>query len=96
MSLHHELTIHGSDPNSSDDRRIACAVRYVRPNVAQRVGDGDYAMRAHGKDTFGNFTPVPVPESPFAPDALALYDHIRIAQAKVMMKGASGQTEIYA
>lgn len=96
MSLHHGLTIHGSGPNSSDDRRIACVVRYVRPDVAQKVGDGDYAMRARGNDTFGNFTHVPVPTSPFAPDALALYDQIRIAQAQVMMKGASGQTEIYA
>lgn len=96
MSLHHGLTIHGSGPNTSDDRRIACVVRYVRPDVAQQVGNGDYAMFARGTDTHGNFTHVPVPDSLFAPEALALYDQIRTAQAQVMMKGASGQTEIYA
>jgi len=96
MSLHHGLTIHGSGPNTSDDRRIACVVRYVRPDVAQQVGDGDYEMLARGTDSFGNFTHVPVPQSPFAPDALALHDQIRSAQAQVRMKGASGQTEIYA
>lgn len=96
MSLHHGLTIHGSGPNSSDDRRIACVVRYVRPDVAQQVGDGDFAMLARGTDAHGNFTHIPVPTSPFAPDALELYDQIRTAQAQVMMKGASGQTEIYA
>lgn len=96
MSLHHGLTIHGSGPNTSDDRRIACVVRYVRPDVAQQVGDTDYAMAARGTDRFGNFIKVPVPDDLFAPDALALYDRIRVAQAKVMMKDAKGQTEIYA
>ncbi|WP_299619884.1 phytanoyl-CoA dioxygenase family protein [uncultured Tateyamaria sp.] len=96
MSLHHGLTIHGSGPNRSDDRRIACVVRYVRPDVAQEVGDTDYAMLARGQDTFGNFTHIPAPSALFAPDALALYDEIRAAQAKVMMKGATAKTEIYA
>mmetsp|Transcript_18403 Transcript_18403/g.29841 ORF Transcript_18403/g.29841 Transcript_18403/m.29841 type:complete len:293 (-) Transcript_18403:4053-4931(-) len=96
MSLHHGLTIHGSGPNCSDDRRIACVVRYVRPDVAQEVGDTDYAMVARGEDQFGNFTHIPAPASLFAPEALALYDKIRIAQSKVMMKGAAAKTEIYA
>lgn len=96
MSLHDGLTIHGSGPNTTDDRRIACVVRYVRPDVAQQVGGTDYAMHARGTDRHGNFTHVPVPEAPFAPEALALYDEIRSAQAKVMMKDAKGATEIYA
>jgi len=96
MSLHHGLTIHGSGPNTSDDRRIACVVRYVRPDMAQEGGGKDYAMLARGTDNFGNFIHVPEPKQPFAPDALALYDEIRAAQAKVMMKGAKGTTEIYA
>ena len=96
MSLHHGLTIHGSGPNTTDDRRIACVVRYVRPDMAQEVGGQDYAMHARGVDRFGNFIHVPVPDTPFAPEALALYDDIRKQQAQVMMKGAKGSTEIYA
>ncbi|WP_299650132.1 phytanoyl-CoA dioxygenase family protein [uncultured Tateyamaria sp.] len=96
MSLHHGLSIHGSGPNTTDDRRIACVVRYIRPDMAQEVGAQDYAMPARGTDTYGNFIHVPVPTANFTPEALALYDDIRASQAKVMMKDAKGSTEIYA
>ena len=43
ISLHHGLTIHGSGPNASDDRRIACVIRYLRPDMKQEVGEKDYA-----------------------------------------------------
>ncbi|WP_375255397.1 phytanoyl-CoA dioxygenase family protein [Yoonia sp.] len=95
MSLHHGLTIHGSGPNASDDRRIACVIRYIRPDMQQEVGEIDYAMPARGQDRHGNFIHVPQPTENFAPDALALYDEIREAQTQVMMKGASGKTEMY-
>lgn len=95
MSLHHGLTIHGSGPNTSDDRRIACVIRYIRPDMEQQVGEKDYAMLVRGEDRHGNFIHVPPPTSYFAPDAMALYDEIRDAQSKVMMKGATAKTEMY-
>ena len=55
ISLHHGLTIHGSGPNTTDDRRIAAVVRYCTPDVKQQVGAIDYAMPARGADTSGNF-----------------------------------------
>lgn len=96
MSLHHGLTIHGSGPNQSDDRRIALVIRYIRPDMSQQVGEKDYAMLARGTDTHGNFIHVPEPKADFAPDALALYDEIRAAQSKVMMKDAKGTNAMYA
>ena len=96
MSLHHGLTIHGSGPNVSDDRRIACVIRYMRPDMQQEVGEKDYAMLARGEDRHGNFIHVPKPTANFAPEAMALYDEIRVAQSAVMMKGAKGKTEMYA
>lgn len=96
ISLHHGLTIHGSGPNRSDDRRIACVIRYMRPDMAQQVGTRDYAMMARGKDRHGNFVHVPPPVSDFDPEALALYDKIRADQAKVLMQGARAKSEIYA
>jgi len=98
MSLHHGLTIHGSGPNGSDDRRIALVVRYCRPDVAQEVGDMDYAMPARGTDIHGNFVHVPAPEANFSLRSLELYEEVRRAQAKVMMRGATyggGATGIY-
>ena len=97
MSLHHGLTIHGSGPNTSDDRRIAMVVRYCTPEVAQEVGDKDYAMLARGTDDQGNFIHVPDPTGNFAPQALELYEEIRKAQAQVMMRGTNtgGASNIY-
>ncbi len=92
MSLHHGLTIHGSGPNTSDDRRIALVVRYCRPDVAQEVGETDFAMPARGSDTLGNFIHVPEPAALFDAQALALYEDIRKAQAQVMMRGAKGKS----
>ncbi len=96
ISLHHGLTIHGSGPNTTDDRRIACVIRYIRPDMAQQDGDKDHAMLVRGKDRHHNFQHTPAPTGYFTKDALALYEQIRKAQAKTMMKGAKGSAEMYA
>lgn len=96
MSLHHGLTIHGSGPNRSDDRRIALVIRYIRPDMRQQVGEKDYAMLARGQDTHGNFITIPEPEADFSPASLTLYDEMRASQSKIMMKGAKGKNEMYA
>lgn len=88
MSLHHGLTIHGSEPNTTDDRRIACVVRYCAPQIAQQVADRDYAILARGADREGNFINFAPPNAPFTPASLAMYDEIRNAQAKALMKGS--------
>ena len=48
MSLHHGRMFHASGPNSSGDRRIGCAIRYVTPGVKQLVAERDYAMLVRG------------------------------------------------
>lgn len=37
MSLHHVNTIHGSNPNRSNRRRVGMAIRYISPQVTQQV-----------------------------------------------------------
>ncbi|WP_371228689.1 phytanoyl-CoA dioxygenase family protein [Roseovarius sp. 2305UL8-3] len=88
MSLHHGLTVHGSGPNSSDDRRIGAVIRYCAPQIAQQVADKDYAMLARGADRVGNFIHISPPRAPFAPESLAIYDEIRAMQAQATMKDA--------
>lgn len=95
MSLHHGLTIHGSGPNRSDDRRIGLAMRFLNPKAQQQVAEKDYAMLVRGHDTVSNFIHTPAPSSLFAPEALALYEEIRRAQAKALAAGASDQVEMY-
>lgn len=93
FSLHHGLTIHGSGPNRTDDRRIGFVVRYIRPDVAQEVGDTDYAMLVRGADRVGNFIHYAPPARAFSPESLALYEEIRGAQARVMMRGTAGDSK---
>ncbi|SFL12371.1 phytanoyl-CoA dioxygenase family protein [Shimia haliotis] len=95
MSLHHGLTIHGSGPNASDDRRIGFVVRYIKPEIAQEVADKDFAMLARGADRIGNFIHVAPPQTAFAPQSLALYEEIRTAQAAALMKGSKDTKRLY-
>lgn len=95
FSLHHGLTIHGSGPNVSDDRRIACVIRYIRPDMKQQTGMRDFVMEARGTDRFDNFVHLPAPESDFSAESLAIYDDIRAEQTKILMQGAKGKSSVY-
>ncbi len=92
MSLHHGLTVHGSGPNVSDDRRIGCVIRFCRPDVLQQVGERDYAMVVRGADRLGNFIQVGPPGAYFQPSSLRIFDEIRHSRAQVVMTGAKGKS----
>lgn len=96
MSLHHGLTIHGSGPNTTNDRRIAAVVRYCRPDIAQQDAERDYAIQARGADRLNNFIHFAAPTAPFTPDSLALHDEIRAAQSKILMAGTKNKQGLYA
>ncbi|XP_014779083.1 uncharacterized protein LOC106875445 [Octopus bimaculoides] len=61
MSLHHGLTVHGSEPNLSDRRRCGYVIRYVATN-AYSVNDPNRprtfpaTVLVSGKDELHNFT----------------------------------------
>lgn len=95
ISLHHGLTIHGSGPNTSDDRRVGIVIRYLQPGIAKTGGERDYAHLARGEDRFGLWEPYLVPTEPFTPESLELYNTIRHLQTKVMMKGAAQSGDFY-
>ena len=72
MSLHHVLLVHGSGPNTTGDRRIGFAIRYIPPHVRQ-LKVRDSAMLVRGRDTHGNFDLEPDPRADL--DAAALAAH---------------------
>jgi hypothetical protein len=94
MSLHHGLTIHGSGPNTSDDRRIAAVVRYMRADFIPE-GEKPFAFLARGADRGHGFEPTQPPLGLFDAAALAQYDHVRAAQTRIMMKDAAGTSKVY-
>ena len=96
MSLHHGLTIHGSGPNSSDDRRIGLVVRYVTPEVLQEVAERDYATLVRGADRVGNFINIAPARGNFAPASLEIFNEVRAARAQTLMKDAKGTNRMYA
>jgi ectoine hydroxylase-related dioxygenase (phytanoyl-CoA dioxygenase family) len=76
ISLHHIRTVHGSEPNRSDDRRIGVAIRYIAPHVRQIYAEGDSAWLVRGQDRHGHFVPETPPKGDM--DAAAVAEHARI------------------
>ena len=91
ISLHHVRTVHASEPNSSDDRRIGVALRYIAPHVRQTNGERDSAMLVRGEDRFGNFVHEKRPRHDMDADALA--EHARIMQLRqeILYDGVQGK-----
>ncbi len=87
MSLHHGLAIHGSNPNTSNDRRIGYAIRYINPEAQQQTPHREYALLARGADRSGAFIHYAPPTSPFSKNSIALYEEIKEQQSKVLMAG---------
>ena len=88
MSLHHGLMIHGSGPNSSNDRRIGIAIRYINPDVVQQTPGKSYAMPARGVDNKGNFIHYPEPAKIFSEESLQIHQEICDSQHQVLMATA--------
>ncbi len=95
ISLHHGLTIHGSGPNVSDDRRVGVVIRYLRPDIGKTGGERDYAHLARGEDHHGLWEPYLVPEAPFTEKSQEVYNEVRKLQTAVMMKGAKQAGDFY-
>lgn len=95
MSLHHGLAIHGSRPNTSDDRRIGFAIRYVNPQAKPRSAAPEYAMLARGADAADAFIRYAPPTAPFSDASLALYETIRSHQAKVLGAGMDESKRLF-
>ncbi len=96
MSLHHGLAIHGSGPNTTDDRRLGFAIRFIAPDVVQQDAERDYAMLVRGVDAEGNFIHYAPPADNFTPSSLELYARIRDDQAAALTKGAAQDVKMYA
>ena len=88
MSLHHVRLVHGSPPNSSNDRRIGYAIRYVPTYIHQTVGERDSAMLVRGVDTYHHFDPEPRPKVDFGANERAFHAAANEESMRVLYRGA--------
>ncbi len=80
MSLHHGRVFHASNPNTTGDRRIGLAIRFVAPSMAQADGTKLAAVLVKGEDRYGNFIHAQPPKAAF--DAAAIAQHQAAADAR--------------
>lgn len=74
FSIHHNKTIHSSQPNTSATPRIGFAVHFAAPHVRQVQYEGATATVLRGRDRFGHWKPDPQPQQDFDPICLAAMD----------------------
>lgn len=88
LSFHHPRTIHGSQPNSSGDRRIGFVIQsYLPPQVRQTKGT-NLVQVARGRDTHGHFEAAPRPGADMDPDDVARRDRANALWSDILYAGA--------
>ena len=85
MSLHHGRVIHSSNPNTTSDRRIGIAIRYISTKTSQAPGGNMAAMLVRGEDRFGHFRSCQRPSGVMTQAVLVHWDEIANARNSVMM-----------
>ena len=68
-SLHHVKLVHGSEPNTTNDRRIGIAIRYI-PTYVKQLKVRDSATLVRGVDEYNNFDMEPDPVNDLDDNAL--------------------------
>ena len=85
MSLHHGRLFHASHANSSDDRRIGLAVRYIPTNMKQVPGARMSAMLVRGTDNHGHFASCNRPTGELSEADFAYWSKIKDARKNVVL-----------
>ena len=89
MSLHHAEIVHGSQANTSAERRIGFAMQsYVSPDVRQTIGD-NYWLDIRGENTRENSTSLHRPRFDLDPVAQADREAADANLSKILYHGAA-------
>ncbi|MSP82275.1 MAG: phytanoyl-CoA dioxygenase family protein [Alphaproteobacteria bacterium] len=91
ISIHHVRAAHGSGPNTTGDRRIGLAIRYIPPHVRQ-LKTRDSAMLVRGHDSVGHYDPEPEPKADADAAAIAAHTDAVDRQLKALYSGTDRRT----
>ena len=86
ISLHHVRLVHGSQPNTTNDRRIGLSIRYI-PTYVRQVKVKDSAMLVRGVDEHGNFDWEPEPQGDADEAAIAAHAEAMARQVATYYSG---------
>jgi non-heme Fe2+,alpha-ketoglutarate-dependent halogenase len=89
MSMHHGRMFHCSSANTSPDRRIGLAIRYITPAMHQVTGERFGATLVRGEDRYNHFEMVPPPEGELHPDDLDRWRRLMALDNGVKYLGAT-------
>lgn len=88
-SMHHGHLFHASGPNTTDDRRIGSAIRYIRPSMKQTSGDRSLVALVAGEDRFGHFTIAGPPKGRLHADDFEACASDSAIKRRVLYEGAN-------
>ena len=98
-SFHHGHIFHASGPNTTNQRRLGVAIRYVAPSMRQVSGDRLLVSHVSGDDRHGHFEHMPAPAGRLQAEDWAraqrnaemkraiLYKGVKAEQVKVDRRG---------
>lgn len=87
-SMHHGHLFHASDPNTTNDRRIGVAIRYIKPSMKQRTGDRSLVALVSGEDRYDHFTIAGTPKSRLSAEDFELCRRDSEIKRRVLYEGA--------
>ena len=86
ISLHHIRLVHGSKPNTTGNRRIGLAIRYI-PTYVRQTKVADSATLVRGVDRYGHFEPEPAPTADLDDAALRAHKNVMEKQIATYYSG---------
>lgn len=90
-SLHHGHLFHSSGPNTTNDRRIGVALRYIKPSMKQVSGDRTLVSLVSGEDRYGHFTVAAPPAGRLEESDFAICRNDAQIKARLLYEGSNEQ-----
>jgi ectoine hydroxylase-related dioxygenase (phytanoyl-CoA dioxygenase family) len=90
-SMHHGHLFHASGPNTTDDRRLGAAIRYIKPSMKAQSGPETEVTLVAGEDRFGHFTLTKPPKGTLLDEDLAAVARDVERRESVLFAGADNK-----
>ena len=91
ISLHHGHLIHSSGPNTTPNRRVGAAIRYIKPSMKQVTDDKSLVRLVSGEDHFHHFKLAAAPSGRLAREDFASCAEDARIKRKILYAGAEDQ-----